>query len=132
MDPERTSWKKSPLQRKLERQARTRTVPREELVALCREGLSVAGVAARLGLPVGNTALQLERLLRKHPNLGVNELVGRAKAREIEEAFAALNTNSLKRVREYLAPNGIGAPEIRIVRGYLVGRLRADCGDSFP
>ena len=115
---------KSPLERKKERAALKRKLPAGRLENLCRNGAALDEIAGRLSVSRQQAAVEISRLLRKSCDIDPGGIIGRSKMILITDKFRELNTASLKRIKESCADEDeITEADIRIVRGYLAGRM---------
>lgn len=120
-----TSNKKSPLQKKEERKRLRPKISLADIYNLCKRNISLSDIAKKIGISPISTATYIERLLRKGYEVNIDFFVQPEKRSEIEEVFLTLQTSSIKRVKESLQDRST-EEEIRIVRGYMQGKLRTE------
>src|SRR4030042_89792 len=113
----------NPLQKKLANRKAQKKISIDNLRAACIGSNSLEELADKLDVSCHRVAVYLERYLRKGEKLDISLLVPKEKQGEIEEQFTTLQTASIPRVLEQMHGR-VTKGEIRIVRGYLQGRLR--------
>lgn len=117
--------KLSPLQKKQQKRRSQRKIHKDEIIQLCEKGLPIVEIAQRLNITTLSAVIYIERLLRKGYALPVDRYISSEKRCDIEEQFLSLHTASIKRVAECLKGRAT-EEEIRIVRGYLQGKMRSE------
>ena len=122
-----TPKKLSPRQKKQQKRSSQRRIHKDEILSLCEKGVSLNEIAQRLNITTLSAATYIERLLRKGYAIPVDRYITPEKRNDIEEHFLNRQTASIKRVAESLKGNAT-EEEIRIVRGYIQGKMRSECG----
>ena len=117
--------KKSPLQKKEEKKRLRPKISLTDIYNLCKKNVSLSDIANKFGISPISTAIYIERLLRKEYEINIDLYVQPEKRSEIEDTFLALQTSSIKRVKESLQ-DMVTEEEIRIVRGYMQGKQRTE------
>ena len=116
-----TSRKKSPLQKKEEKKRSRPKISLTDIYKSCKKETSLNNITKQFGISTHSAAIYIERLLRKGYDINIDLYIHHEKRIDIEEAFLALQTSSIKRVAENLQGKAT-EEEIRIVRGYLQGK----------
>jgi hypothetical protein len=117
--------KRSPLKKKEEKKRSRPKIPLTDMYESCKRDTSLNHIAKQFSISTHSAAIYIERLLRKGYDINIDRYVPREKRIDIEEAFLALQTSSIKRIAENLGSR-VTEEEIRIVRGYLQGKQVSD------
>lgn len=120
-----TAKKINPLQKKLDNRKKSSLITPDMVKKLCKDKLSIDSMAATLKVSPLVIAVHVGRLLKKGENIDINLFVSPQKRTDIKEAFYKLNTTSIKRVVNELQ-GSVTEENVRIVRGYLQGRMQED------
>lgn len=116
--------KLNPLQRKKLK----KIVAKQDVLELCYEHKSLSEIADKLDISLLVAATHIERILRKHQDIPVTQFLLSERVNEIEEVFLLLQTASVKRVLEYMKWK-VSEEEVRVVRGWLRGKMEEGEGD---
>ena len=117
--------KKIPHQKKEEKKRLKPKISLTDIYESCKKDTSLNGIAKQFGISTHSAAIYIERLLRKGYDINIDLYVQPEKRSETEDAFLSLQTSSIKRAAENLRGRAT-EEEIRIVRGYLQGKLRTE------
>ena len=121
--------RENPLERKRKAKAAKKKIDPECIDELCRAGKPLQDIADALAISPAAAAREIERRLRRNPALMTDSLVASPLRSAIEEKLMALQTVNIRRVMHACEP-GVSEEQIRIVRGYCIGKMQDRDGSA--
>lgn len=100
-------------------------IPGKDVLLACESGYNLDEIAERFNVSRLSAGKLVERLLKKGEKIPLSQFISSPRESQIEEGLKMVRSTSLKKIVEYFKGE-IPEEEIRLVRGWLIGRYNEE------